>query len=376
MPWCATRLPATLMFAIAGLATARLTVVLTSESTPLAIGAWKFVSSDDSRGRLARASSADALAVSAGTSIRLVISEVSLALSACWIGGSLISGAMFATYRSVLDTWLAAHTPSTDTGASTQPSVIRIADTSARQRPRRPVHRAALSPWPGPCSRSSRPSARSRSSSSWSSLPAPACLSSATLACSASATSACSPSVTPACLSSAAPARSASAAPACSSSAASGCLAPGTSVAGSVTAGSLNAGAWLVSSAAAPATPVGSRLSSDNAQPSRGPVGSAFLLEGRAELGLLLAGQVGADQLGVGRGELRLAPVDHRVGAEQEERRRARSDLVAYGLDERVADADVGERAKQGARGGADRQPEQRHEEDQAEQQSPEPAAK
>ena len=65
------------------------------------------------------------------------MADVILALSAAWIAGFPISGVTFATYRSVLETWLAAQTPRTDTGASTQPRMIATAATGARQRPRR-----------------------------------------------------------------------------------------------------------------------------------------------------------------------------------------------------------------------------------------------
>ena len=127
---------------------------------------------------------------------------------------------------------------------------------------------------------------------------------------------------------------------------------------------------------AAPATLPGSRLSSDIAQPSRRslPAQSSCAKASRSLASCSLERLVLISSASLCR-ELFLDPVDHRVGAEQEQRRRARGDLVAHGLDERVVDADVGERAEQRAGGGADREPDERHEEDQAEQQPPEAAA-
>src|SRR5215211_8180317 len=57
------------------------------------------------------------------------------------MAGSLASGATVATYRSVLVTWLRAHTATPASGASTQPSTISSAATTVRQRCRaaRPV---------------------------------------------------------------------------------------------------------------------------------------------------------------------------------------------------------------------------------------------
>src|SRR5215475_14081819 len=87
------------------------------------------------RSRLARASAA--LSVNATTLICVVISVVILSVSARWIGGFLASGAMFATYLLVSDTWLAVQTESTDKGASTQPSTISSVATGPRQPIRR-----------------------------------------------------------------------------------------------------------------------------------------------------------------------------------------------------------------------------------------------
>src|SRR5579871_4279151 len=105
------------------------------------------------------------------------------------------------------------------------------------------------------------------------------------------------------------------------------------------------------------------------------PRARLFLAEGFAELGFLVGGQVGADELGVGVAERLRDPVDDGVAAEHEERRRAWSYLLANVADERVADPDVGHRADQRPSRRADGQPEDRNEEDQAEQQSPETAA-
>ena len=175
-PAWAVRLAATHSLSIAGLATARATAVPMALLTPLAIGPWKFLSRADSRGRWALASSADAFAVSAVTSTLLVIWAVILSLSAACMDGSVISGAMFATYRSVLTPGCGPHA-TTDTVMNTQARTISTADTGARHRP--PTGRAfwrAPGPVPGgcarACSRSSLTSARSRTSSSCSSSPA------------------------------------------------------------------------------------------------------------------------------------------------------------------------------------------------------------
>ena len=63
-----------------------------------------------------------------------MISVVILALSAAWIAGSLISGAMVATYRSVLEIRLTSQTVMTVGMASTQAIVRTSADTDARKR--------------------------------------------------------------------------------------------------------------------------------------------------------------------------------------------------------------------------------------------------
>src|SRR5580704_5122014 len=122
---------------MAGLATTRATAVPTNPLIPLEIGPEKFFSRVDSRGTLLFESWPAAWFTTALTSSCFVMAEVIFALSAAWIAGSLISGVTFATYRSVLETWLAAQTPRTDMGASTQPRMIAIAATGARQRPRR-----------------------------------------------------------------------------------------------------------------------------------------------------------------------------------------------------------------------------------------------
>src|ERR1700722_1864605 len=109
---------------MAGLATTRATAVPTNPLIPLEIGPEKFFSRPDRRGTLLFESWPAAWFTTALTSSWLVMTEVILALSAAWTAGSRISGVTFATYRSVLETWLAAHTPRTEIGASTQPSTI------------------------------------------------------------------------------------------------------------------------------------------------------------------------------------------------------------------------------------------------------------
>ena len=165
-PACEVRSAVTQMVAIAGLATTWDTAVPMALSMPLSIGPEKFTISCERRGRFALASCDDVLVISAGRSILLSISAVILALSALCTAGSWMSGSMLATNRSVLVTWLAAHTPSTETGASTQPRTMSSAETGARQRPR------ACLAGSGPVAarpRRSLTSARSRSSSSRSS---------------------------------------------------------------------------------------------------------------------------------------------------------------------------------------------------------------
>src|SRR6478609_3641835 len=104
---------------------------------------------------------------------------------------------------------------------------------------------------------------------------------------------------------------------------------------------------------------------------------SGVLVEGRAEPGLLLGGEVRLDELAVDA--LRLEPlvdaVEHRARREDEERRGPGRDLAADGVDEVVVDADVGQRPGDGARGRSDRRAEQRDEEDETEQETPEGAA-
>ena len=98
----------------------------------------------------------------------LVIWFVILSVRTFWIAGSWIRGSTVATHRPVLDTSLPAHTPSTATGASTQPSTISTMANVARQlkcRRRRPP--APALPW------SAAVSARSRSSSARSSWLSP-----------------------------------------------------------------------------------------------------------------------------------------------------------------------------------------------------------
>jgi hypothetical protein len=57
---------------------------------------------------------------------------------ACWMAGSAASGATVRTDRSVLVTWLRAHTATPPSGASTQPSTISTTATIVRQRCRDP----------------------------------------------------------------------------------------------------------------------------------------------------------------------------------------------------------------------------------------------
>jgi len=96
---------------------------------------------------------------------------VILALSADWIAGSLISGEKFATYRSVLETWLAVQTPMTAMGASAQPKMMSSRATGTRQLSRRLLAAPWEPPPESPLARSWLTSARSRCSSECSSSP-------------------------------------------------------------------------------------------------------------------------------------------------------------------------------------------------------------
>src|SRR3984957_5561191 len=251
---------------------------------------------------------------------------------------------------------------------------MHTAATGARQRPpRRAGRRGVTAARP----RSSRTSARSRSSSSRSDCVVGVLAAGTTAAGSTAAgpTAAGPPA----------------AGPPADGSAGGGAAAPW-SAAGWRAAGTLASGAVPACPGLAPEAAPGSRLSWSNAQSSArsascsgctvvvvaagsSRLAARLLREGLAQLGLLVGGEVGADQLGLLGRELLLHPVDHRVGAEQEQRRGTWRDLVAHGLDERVADADVGQRAEQRAGGRADRQAEDRDEEDQAEQNAPEGSA-
>src|SRR6516162_544927 len=149
--WCESLRSWVHSVAIAGLATALDTPVAIALFSPSFICPEKFVIRPERRGRLAFWSSAAAASVADLTrgSSWFWISVVILALSADWIAGSLISGEKFATYRSVLETWLAVQTPMTEMGASAQPKMMSSRATGARQlRRRRPERRAA--PWAPP----------------------------------------------------------------------------------------------------------------------------------------------------------------------------------------------------------------------------------
>ena len=74
---------------------------------------------------------------------------------------------MFAMYRLVSETWLAVHTATTDTGASTQPITMSTAATGVRQEKR------CRRGWSDCFRRSSVTSVRRRSSSARSSLLRP-----------------------------------------------------------------------------------------------------------------------------------------------------------------------------------------------------------
>ncbi len=74
----------------------------------------------------------------------LVICVVILSVRTFWMAGSWISGSTVATHRPVSDTSVPAQTPSTATGATTQPRTMSTMETGMRQLKRR--RRAGPSP--------------------------------------------------------------------------------------------------------------------------------------------------------------------------------------------------------------------------------------
>src|SRR5690349_18056727 len=102
---------------------------------------------------------------------------------------------------------------------------------------------------------------------------------------------------------------------------------------------------------------------------------SVLFAEGLAQLGLLRIAQVGADELGVRIGEGAADSVYNGVLAHEEQGRSTWRHLITHGLDEVVADTDVGHGADQGSGRGANRRTDQRDEEDQTEQEPPERTA-
>src|SRR5215831_16832617 len=129
--WTA-RLTWTHKLATCGLAMILATWVWTNPFTELAIWSEKLFSSEPILVSPLCVSSVAAWVVSPFTLSRVVIWRVMSSVIARWMEGSWISGATLATYRSVLDTWLAVHTATTDSGARMQPMTMSTTATGAR----------------------------------------------------------------------------------------------------------------------------------------------------------------------------------------------------------------------------------------------------
>src|SRR5829696_5335616 len=98
-----------------------------------------------------------------------------------------------------------------------------------------------------------------------------------------------------------------------------------------------------------------------------------LLREGLAQSLLLLLGQVGGDDLEVVLPELVYHPLRRRSPAGQSKQRRgALRDLLANLTDEVIVDPDVGHRTRKRSHPSPDRSAEERYEEDQPEQETPE----
>src|SRR5215472_2878908 len=170
---CASVLPCTQSRLTAWLATILATVLWMNPLTAPAIDPEKLDSRPPSLGKPLADSCLAAWIARPCTLSLVVTAVVILSVSAPRTAGELISGETVCTYREVLETWFAVHTPSTETGARTQASVMSSADTGPcqliRRRPARPPAPAAR-PRAGACAsaslaRSSAISARSSESS-------------------------------------------------------------------------------------------------------------------------------------------------------------------------------------------------------------------
>src|SRR5215469_8750252 len=133
-----------------GPATTLATWLWMNPSTPLASDPDAPCSSVATRDRPSLVSSPLTWSARACTLSWLVISVVILSVRKRWMAGSWMSGSMLATKRSVLETWLAVHTATTDSGANTHPKTMRTTATGVRQLNRRPGADRPVGPsgWP------------------------------------------------------------------------------------------------------------------------------------------------------------------------------------------------------------------------------------
>ena len=163
--WWATVLTCTQTLAMAWLVTTVCTVLWMKPVTALAICGPNVVSSELIRVSPLLFSCAEAWLMVPVRLSWLVIAVVILSVRTFWIAGLWISGSTVATHRPVSETSLPAHTPSTATGAITQPSTMSTMATRVRQL------KCRRRPEPAALPRSPAVSARSRSSSARSSGP-------------------------------------------------------------------------------------------------------------------------------------------------------------------------------------------------------------
>src|SRR6266496_2763736 len=168
---CAWRLTWTQALANAALLVILATWLWVKLCTPLATGTAKLWSwAARLGGSPCLASASTAWLYSALTSTLAKTLAVIRSVRACWMAGSLASGAIVRTYRSVLVTWFLVHTATTDSGASTQASTMSRLARAVRHRCRAARSAAAMGALPDSlCCRSRErrlaTSARSRSTS-------------------------------------------------------------------------------------------------------------------------------------------------------------------------------------------------------------------
>ena len=113
------------------------TVLWTKPVTALAICGPNVVSRELSLGSPLLFSCVTAWLITPFRLIWAMTWSVILSVRAFWTAGSWISGSTVATYRPVSETSLPAHTPITETSASTQPRTMSTMETGVRQLKRR-----------------------------------------------------------------------------------------------------------------------------------------------------------------------------------------------------------------------------------------------